>query len=230
MQFRFKQLLIFVIFLFNILSASSTLFDEPYILTTESPLHEKFDYYSETEFLECYKSSCDFNAALDTNLGSVILILAIAFFLAAGLIGHNPDHEDPYGGSSYFSEEHKEKINQRPLQWGKALAVFVIALYLVKFVRADLVDKHFDLSNHLLTLKKAGTDEIVESIPFQTMASFELMNYHTEVYRHYELNLRLKSGKRIHLYASRDYLSPTLMAIELSQKMGMDVKKVVYTD
>ena len=233
MSFYFKALLILIIFALNMLHASDTLWDRPYTPTTEPPLHDKFAYFSETESLECNgvfsPTSCVFRARTDAHLGWVIFILVITFFLMAGLIGDNPDRADPYGGGISLSEKAKERINQRPIQWIKALIVFAAALLLVQYIRADLTDKRFDFSDHLVTIQKAGTDQMLETIPFQTIAAFELMKYKTKEYMHYEVNLRLKAGKRIHLYAGKDKILCTSAAIELSEKLGIGVEKLIYS-
>lgn len=236
MQLPFKHLLIIIIFSLNTLSASNTLWDRPYIPTEEPPLHEEFDYFSETESLECnggiYSSptKCIFKAKDDAHLGSIIFILVLAFFLISGLIGHNPDYQDPYSAGSMLSEKAKDEINHKPIRWKEALIVFILALFLIKYINSDRINKKFDFQNRLLTLTKARDNELIETIPFQEIELYELMKYEKKEYVHYEANIRLKNGRRIHLYANKDYISPTSSAVRLSKELNISVKKVVYSE
>ena len=218
----------------NILAAEDTLWNKPYTHTADTPLHENFDYFSETEPLECNSitspTSCIFKAKTDAHLGSIIFILIVTFLLMVGFIGYNPDHCDPYGIGDCLDKTAKDKINQKPLQLGKAIVVFVIALLLIKHIRNDLVDKYFNFSTHTLSFKKAGTDKVTKQIQFQDIAYFELMKYDASPYQHYEVNVKLKNGNRIHLYATKDKILSTGAAATLSHDTGISVQKVSFID
>jgi len=98
------KILLSILFFFVTLYADTSLYSQPYIASTQPHLYETFDYFSDTEPMECDSmfspTKCSFKTAYDAHFGKVLFILIVAFFLIIGLIGGNSDYDglDSSGG------------------------------------------------------------------------------------------------------------------------------------
>jgi len=94
-----KMLKIIFLMLFVSLYADgqTSVYAQPYKESTVPHLYEKFDYSSDIESMECDSmrspSKCSFKKSYGAHLGTILLILFVAFLLMSGLIGRNPDYD-----------------------------------------------------------------------------------------------------------------------------------------
>ena len=227
-----KYFAIMLILLSTIYGVDNIL-EQEYVESNFEQLHEEFDYFSDTESMECNNftnpSKCYFKVDLGYNLGSTILILLIAFRLMIFFIGP-PSHigfSETFMLNIELSEEKAKEIDQRPFQLGKAILVFVIALYLIKYINSGYDNKNFDFDKKIFYLTDGKTNEIIESFSFDKIKNIELLKYKKDSYEHYELNLHLVNDKRIHIFARRDDLSATIDSKILSEKMSKPIEKLL---
>ena len=225
-----KIIQIFILtFVVNLYSNDKVnIYKQPYIQSQYKHLYNKFDYFSDTESEQCdsllHPSVCNFNTKYSAHFNSIITILLITMFLMFGLIGRNPDHQDIYGSISDISEKQKQAINNRPLKLGSAVIVFILALYLIKYIRSDDTNKIFDYPNKMLIIQDRDKNEL-KRYPFSSIKGVEVLKYVDGEYMHFELNIRLKNN-RLNLHSSKDDLLPALEAISLHKRLNVPVFKI----
>jgi len=198
------------------------LLDKPYIESTSSHIYSKFNRFSDTSGMECNgltsPTICDFDTKYDAHSGLTITILIIAMLLIMGFIGRNADIDD------YLDINEKHKINSKPMYWGKAILVFVIASYIIKYIHSNDVDKIFNLNKKVLIIQNRDFKEVA-NYPFKEINGIEILKYTDKNYIHYELNLRLKN-KRLNLYASSDEFLCNAYASDLHDKIHIPIFKI----
>ena len=130
-----------IILIFSILYGVDDIDQQNYKQSTYEQLHEKFSFISNTESMECDSMinphKCEFKVSRDYNLLSIIFILFISFIIMIGLIGTNPEgigFSETIIYDTELSKKRQDEINHRPLQIGKAIIVFIIALYIIKYI------------------------------------------------------------------------------------------------
>ena len=228
-----KYFAIMLILLSTIYGVDNIL-EQEYVESNFEQLYEEFEYFSDTESMECNNftnpSKCYFKVDLGYNLVSTILILSIAFLLMISFIGppsQGIGFSDAVILNVELNKEKAKEINQRPFQLGKAILVLVIALYLIKYINSGYYDKNFDFDKKIFYLTDGKTNEIIESFSFDKIKNIELLKYKKDSYEHYELNLHLVNDKRIHIFARRDDLSATIYSKILSEKMSKPIEKLL---
>ncbi|GEM_PF-5406716 len=118
----------------------------------------------------------------------------------------------------------KERVNAQPIYWGWALVVFICALYLIKYIRAEDTSKIIDFYKQVLIVKDREGQEITR-YPLKKLQVIEVLKFKDGDYTHYELNFRFED-KRINLYASKDDLLPCIYAQDLSNRLHKPVVKI----
>jgi hypothetical protein len=209
--------------------AQIDIYSLPYSESNQSHLYEKFDYFSDTERMDCNSFhapiQCRFDIKHDAHLGMIITILLVALFLMIGLIGRNPDYDGDYeAGVTILSEKKKNEINARPIYLGWAILVFVIALYAVKYIRKNDTNKIINFSKQTLLLEDRDGNYI-QRYDLNQLKAIEVLRYTDSDYQHYELNLQFENS-RINLYAGKDDLSCHIQARELHSYLKKPVVKI----
>lgn len=230
-----NRIILIILLLFVSAEADSDqnkdIYKQPYISSLQEHLYKKFDYFADIESMECdyeFRSTiCHFNAKHDSHFLSIISILFVAFSLIAGSIGGTSDAAE-FNARTHLgirlSEKKKREIDAQPIYWERAIAIFVIALFLIKFIRADDNSRILNFKNHTLTLENRDY-EVVQKYSLKEVKNIEILKYADEDYTHHELNLQLEN-ERINLYASKDDLNINLFAMQLRKKLDRPIVKI----
>jgi hypothetical protein len=214
-----------ILFLLVVVTNAYSNSQDTYRDSTKEHLYEEFDYFPNTDTMDCDNATeCRFNTKYDAHFGATITILLIAFFLIFGLIGFNPDYVDYSSSVMPLSKKRKNEINAQPIYFGGAIIVFVVALYLIKYIRHEDTNKILNFAKQTLTLEDRDGNKI-KSYNLHDLKSIELLHYDKGDYQHYELNLEFEN-KRINLYAGRDSLLCTSQARELSTRLHKPIEKI----
>ena len=118
----------------------------------------------------------------------------------------------------------KQKIDTKPLCLGWEIVVFVCAMYMIQYIRAEDTNKIIDLKKQLLLIENRE-GEVLKKYPLEKIQAIEVLKFQEDDYVHYELNLRFPH-QRINLYASRDDLLTCQYAQDLSNKLHKPVEKL----
>ena len=224
------KLLILTLFVALYANDKIDLYSQDYIDSIQEHLHKKFDSSSDTMPMECHGQSCKFDIYRQDHLGAIIGILFVAFLLISGSIGSNSDSiEASWVGSMGsvrlpVSQKKKNEIDAQPIYWGRALLIFVVALVLIKYIRASEPSKIIDFATQELHLQNRDF-ETIQSYPLSDIKQIEILKYNDTTYKHYELNLQL-SQTRINLYTDTNDEDIIKYAQELSNKLKKPIVKI----
>ena len=225
---KFIKYILLSILLLSNLSASTN----EYKNSNKNPIHEKFNFISDTELGTCdtinMSTPCSFNITSDSHLILIFFLSILTMYIIVYLIGWNADGQKvaSLGGSYFFmrfpvSKKYLDKINSRPFQIGKAIIVFVIFLYIISYISSNEYNKTFNFNDKKIYLTQ--DKDIKRVIEFNNIEKLEILKYKEDKYIHYEFNLELLGGERIHLYTDK---SDTFINI-YAQKIGLKINKPI---
>ena len=120
----------------------------------------------------------------------------------------------------------KRESTHVPYIFFKALGVFIVAIYLIQSLNANDKNKLFDYRKQQLYLSDNKSHAIERTIPFQDIQAIEELKYSDGDYTHYELNIQLRDGERIHLFSDKSDTFIKMYAEQLNKKLQKPIEKI----
>jgi hypothetical protein len=146
-----------------------------------------------------------------------------------GVPSHGIGFSETFHLNMASSEEKRKEIDARPMHLGIAIAIFIGALYLIQYLNSGYVNKTFDFNKNKLYLTNSQNNDLIQSYSLDDIKNIELLKLTDTNYEHYELNIHLMAGKRIHIFSRKDDLLTVPYANILADKMNKPIEKVLVS-